>query len=179
MYNQTINYMMGMTIYDWQIIGIRPNKRKGYVLAQCICGKTKEVRGRTIRNGQSKNCGCTNNKQSKGKQRIPGTNSALRVVYSNYSRKATRMNWEFELDILSLEKITSQNCYYCGQEPKNRMQRHSYIYYYNGIDRVDNSRGYTKDNIVPCCSICNTKKGAISLDIINKIAEFLNDTKKS
>ena len=28
----------------------------------------------------------------------------------------------------------------------------------NGIDRVDSSKGYTLDNCVPCCSICNTMK---------------------
>ena len=25
-----------------------------------------------------------------------------------------------------------------------------------GCDRVDNSKGHTKDNVVPCCITCNT-----------------------
>jgi hypothetical protein len=33
------------------------------------------------------------------------------------------------------------------------------IYTYNGIDRVDNSKGYTPENTVPCCKICNKIKG--------------------
>lgn len=28
----------------------------------------------------------------------------------------------------------------------------------NGIDRVDNSKGYTSDNCVPCCWACNNAK---------------------
>ncbi len=28
-----------------------------------------------------------------------------------------------------------------------------------GLDRRDNSRGYFKDNVVPCCGICNRTKG--------------------
>lgn len=30
---------------------------------------------------------------------------------------------------------------------------------YNGIDRLDNSKGYTIDNSVACCSKCNIAKG--------------------
>jgi len=35
---------------------------------------------------------------------------------------------------------------------------------YNGIDRVDPKRGYTSDNVVPCCRHCNWVKGASTLD---------------
>lgn len=29
---------------------------------------------------------------------------------------------------------------------------------YNGIDRIDNSKGYNLDNCVTCCTQCNTAK---------------------
>lgn len=35
-------------------------------------------------------------------------------------------------------------------------------YVYNGIDRVDNTKGYTIDNVVPCCGICNMAKGKLN-----------------
>ena len=35
---------------------------------------------------------------------------------------------------------------------------------YTGIDRVDNARGYEKDNVVPCCETCNTAKRTMSVD---------------
>lgn len=171
----TINYMLGMQINDWKILQIRPNKKKGYVLAQCVCGKIKEVTGRSIRTETSKNCGCKKGIKLRNKQRIPGTDSALRACFSLYRANARRKNLQFDLNIDEFKEITSKNCYYCNIKPSNRNQRHKYIYYYNGIDRVDNNKGYIKNNIVPCCTQCNTKKGAITLDIINKILEFLKN----
>ena len=29
-----------------------------------------------------------------------------------------------------------------------------------GLDRIDNTKGHTKDNVVPCCYICNTTRGS-------------------
>ena len=32
----------------------------------------------------------------------------------------------------------------------------------NGVDRVDNTKGYSVDNSVPCCKFCNTAKHTMS-----------------
>jgi hypothetical protein len=42
----------------------------------------------------------------------------------------------------------------------------------NGIDRVDNSRGYHTDNCVSCCIACNREKRAQSQ------AAFLENTRR-
>lgn len=42
------------------------------------------------------------------------------------------------------DNITSKECYYCGSTIKI------------GCDRIDNSKGHTMDNVVPCCVKCNT-----------------------
>ena len=34
--------------------------------------------------------------------------------------------------------------------------------FYNGIDRVDNNRGYEIENVVPCCTSCNSAKMDLS-----------------
>jgi hypothetical protein len=39
--------------------------------------------------------------------------------------------------------ITNKSCIYCG-ETENI-----------GCDRIDNTKGHTKNNVVPCCSDCN------------------------
>mgnify|MGYP001617288185 CR=1 FL=1 len=54
-------------------------------------------------------------------------------------------------------------CIYCGESEKNR-----------GIDRIDNSLGYSKENSAPACKLCNFMKKALSkedfLAHIRKIA---------
>jgi hypothetical protein len=39
------------------------------------------------------------------------------------------------------------NCHYCGDEIQGV-----------GIDRVNSNLGYSEDNCVPCCQICNEMK---------------------
>ena len=45
------------------------------------------------------------------------------------------------------QKIINSACSYCGDKDKRI-----------GIDRVDNSLGYLKDNCVSCCKTCNFMK---------------------
>lgn len=174
MYPHRMNDMVGQYINDWCILSARPNNRKSYVLAKCICGKIKEVRGRSIKDNTSKNCGCKKGIKLRNKQRKPGTDSALYAVYSQYKRKAKYHNQIFELNLEQFKELTSKNCYYCDSEPHNRVQKHKYIYYYNGLDRVNNEKGYELTNIVACCEHCNTLKGGVTLNILNKVLDFLN-----
>jgi hypothetical protein len=58
-----------------------------------------------------------------------------------------------------------------------------HINYHNGIDRVDNDKGYISDNCVPCCWKCNNMKNTMKQkDFINHIISiykkmFLTHTK--
>lgn len=49
-------------------------------------------------------------------------------------------------------------------------------YVYNGVDRKDNGIGYSNDNCVPCCMICNWAKGKMLLSdymqYINRLVEY-------
>ena len=68
-------------------------------------------------------------------------------------------------------KIATSKCSYCGAEPRET----GYGVVCNGIDRIDNSRGYTLDNVSSCCTRCNIMKGNMSrnefLDHISKIVK--------
>lgn len=57
-------------------------------------------------------------------------------------------------------------CHYCGIDtPTNhRVDRNGSSFKYNGIDRVDNNRGYTPDNVVTACSFCNLAKREMTRD---------------
>lgn len=62
--------------------------------------------------------------------------------------KAKRRGLEWSLpEMLALDLVTD-NCFYCGANPDPT----------NGIDRVDNARGYVEDNVVTSCRPCNVAK---------------------
>jgi hypothetical protein len=72
------------------------------------------------------------------------------------------MGREFVLGEEEFYNLTQMPCHYCGAVRTNRRFVPHNLYgdfRYNGIDRVDNSRGYTPDNVVPCCRHCNMAKG--------------------
>ncbi len=91
--------------------------------------------------------------------------------YARYAESARNRSFDFELSFEQSEKITKENCYYCGAVPRQMRMfgtKSSIGFKRNGIDRVDNSKGYTIENCVPCCSECNFAKGSMDKD------DFLN-----
>lgn len=75
----------------------------------------------------------------------------MRLAYSKKGAKDRGIIWE-----LTDEEATAcilGDCYYCGAKPDP----------VNGIDRVDNSKGYLSDNTVPACSVCNMMKQELTL----------------
>lgn len=87
-------------------------------------------------------------------------------LYSEYKRNALKRNINFELSFDEFDEITNKNCLYCNSEPKeidiNYIKQYGCksqpTIYKNGIDRINNDEGYTKENCVPCCSKCNMMK---------------------
>lgn len=66
--------------------------------------------------------------------------------YSRLKYQAKRRGLTFALSREEITEITSAACHYCGGPLPN---------YGYGLDRKDNTQGYTRDNVVPCCMICN------------------------
>ena len=98
-----------------------------------------------------------------------------------YKKGARDRKFEFLLSREEFRILTSSNCYFCGVEPKQKTGRIKYTqtygeYLYNGIDRKDNAQGYTVENCLPCCKICNYAKHKISFEEfeawLNRIVEF-------
>ena len=80
---------------------------------------------------------------------------------STYRKVARKYEREFKLTKDEFAAIISQPCYYCGELQEN----------FNGIDRMDNSKGYELYNCVPCCSMCNRMKNNYNIN------EFMNKCK--
>jgi hypothetical protein len=92
--------------------------------------------------------------------------SAFNKLYNDYKKRADTKPCAFELTKDDFEFLTKQDCFYCGEHPKNvkKARGNKEIYVYNGIDRVDNNEGYTKENSVSCCALCNRFKMTLSVN---------------
>jgi hypothetical protein len=108
--------------------------------------------------------------------RPPGESGLLRVLGS-YRFMAQKSNKEFNIPLEAFKTITSSDCFYCGSPPSKIKKMPKYAlgsYLYNGIDRLDYLKGYTLDNIVPCCTRCNMMKWVLSReDFLNHIEKIL------
>lgn len=87
--------------------------------------------------------------------------------YADYLSTANKKNVPFALTKEEFESKVSEECYICDKS--NGFGHH------NGLDRVDNSLGYTSSNTRAACGDCNYMKGSMTLDKMNeqikKIAE--------
>ncbi len=80
---------------------------------------------------------------------------------------AKRRNKEFNISFKEFSEIILKSCYYCGENKEKR-----------GIDRINNDLGYTLENSVSCCKICNYMKQTMTksqfLKHIEKIYKHTN-----
>ena len=61
--------------------------------------------------------------------------------------------------------LVDGKCVFCGEAGSNTLRKKNYRDYdYNGIDRINNNTGYTKENCVTCCSWCNRAKNNGTLE---------------
>jgi len=142
-------------------------------LCKCDCGKETFVSSHSLRKGGIKSCGCA---ATDFEPIIASARMVWRDLY-----------WELTFD--EFYNLSQQNCFYCGDEPRNlhtlkhcpkRPQEsidRSY-FYYNGLDRVDNNLSHILNNVVPCCAICNKAKKNRTLNEFNDHIDNLLKTNK-
>lgn len=143
---------------------------EGDYICQCDCGRKKKYRGTQIISETVKTCGCGRNKGIR--------HNGISLVMNSYRVNAKKRKLVFELLREEVAIIIESPCVYCGKENTNKTQpykclRESDLYYHNGIDRVDNSKGYTKENCVPCCKLCNHMKWDLSIKEWKKHMELI------
>lgn len=116
---------------------------------------------------------------------LNGKTSSWNLKFGHLIRSAKQRNMVNELNIKLFKNICSQNCVYCDSQPKDYnphfLSNGSFRIYkghttptechkaswikINGIDRIDNSIGYTLENSVTCCWSCNESKLAKSFNL--------------
>jgi hypothetical protein len=88
-------------------------------------------------------------------------------TYSSYKARAEKKELPFEISQETFSRYIDLPCYMCGKEVTDM---HS-----NGIDRFDNTKGYTLDNIRSCCGTCNYIKKNYEYDVfIQKLCLICN-----
>jgi len=157
------------------ITGISFSKRennKTYWLLRCDCGN--EVIKDTkvfFKSSTTISCGCLRKGQ--------GINPAVSSKISAYKKGAKERGLIYNLSNDFFEKITSSNCFYCGVIPSQLSKRNGHEYFYNGIDRVNNSIGYIEENVVPCCVFCNKAKRDLDIEVFTKWVKRLSEYQNS
>lgn len=130
---------------------------------RCDCGNITIVDSSNLRSGRMIGCGkCRETIGNQyGKYNLKTYDSAFNIFYNTVKRGAIQRRFSFELNPNDVKTISRQNCFYCGIEPHQIIKARNNFgsdFIYNGIDRVDNTKGYTINNCVPCCKKCNQAK---------------------
>lgn len=132
-------------------------------LCRCECGNEKVISGRYLHNGGTRSCGClrieSGTRAATEARHLPPGEAARNAILSVYRHAAGKRELGWRLAKKQFRELIKQPCYYCGAEPANtHVTPAGDIYVYQGVDRVDNARGYAPDNVVPCCKVCNRAK---------------------
>lgn len=145
----------------------------GKWLMRCSCGTERYVLYKNYAQGKSLSCGCYRlelARNTRGNNRLPPGESARNQLLLIYKRGAAKKGRVFELSREQFLQLTSSNCHYCGHPPHQILNRSKYTgkgngaYIYNGIDRKDSAVGYTQENSLPCCRMCNYAKSDMCYD---------------
>lgn len=124
---------------------------------KCDCGNEKTITSNNLQNTES--CGCLwRNNKGRVRKGYENGKAAKNIIRDYYKRAAKLRNLDWQLTDDQFFNLTKQNCHYCGIEPSKIRETGAGFYIYNGIDRKENSTGYTVTNTVSCCEMCNLAK---------------------
>lgn len=144
------NKLEGKRYGQLLVLGYIGPDAKGTAFYRCLCdcGVECRVSGGHLSSGHSQTCGCVK----------PGLRlRPYEAVFNTFRREAKRSQKDVGItyeDFLAFTLIL--RCHYCGHPiiwSKYNIQSSVY-----NLDRTDNTRGYTKDNLVVCCKRCNYAK---------------------
>lgn len=138
---------------------------------KCHCGDTFTSQISDVRMGKIKSCGCVAPQKSMDRYLVDPTKHAVNHLYAGYKSDAKSRNYEFEITVEEFKSMIKSECFYCGvknsnsyMDTKPRKAGNQEPYLYNGVDRVDNEIGYTKENCVAACRSCNISKHTLTQD---------------
>ena len=144
----------------------------------CVyCGKDFEP-FQTRYNKDSVSCNNCSEKQAKQdekrKDRVRNYKNEnfknLSKYYKVYIKAATERGFDITIDFDIFSALVNTVCHYCNHSTPGEV---------NGIDRVDNTIGYTKENCVSCCWTCNRMKHAYHKNFFLQKCHIIKEKKSA
>lgn len=136
-----------------------------------LCNGYSVVSGKLLRRGTYKSCGC-----NRTPQRFLGGELAIQAIFRSYRNKAAERGLTFSLSRKYFVNLISKACFYCGTLPRigkvGLAERDGFAS--NGVDRLQNDKGYSASNCVPCCTACNKMKQAYPIEIFLERLEIIH-----
>lgn len=163
------------------------------VICQCDCGTIKSVYLQSLTSSRTISCGCYWFEQHKQRNTKDPLEVCLNHVYKSHKLGCKiRGRGLKPLPLEIFKTLSQQPCHYCGSfdEIRPYLSTRGTVTDSTtslerakeckaslcGIDRVDNSRGYEENNVVPCCFACNKMKHAKSeghfLSLVKRINKW-------
>ena len=144
--------------------------RNALWLCKCTCGTEKIIVGTSLRSGNTNSCGCLRDEITRDRVKLTPGLANMRRIFGDYKRIAKRRGHTFDLTEKQFAELIKKDCHYCGAKPNNvaKQKKCNGTYIYNGLDRIDNTKGYTLDNVVPCCINCNMAKNTQIIEEFNE-----------
>lgn len=148
------------------------------IMVECLsCNRDPyRIREWQFLNGKSGMCSYCSLREAGVKRRMPDNQVVFNKHMNEYVQNARSRGLVFSLTPSEFSSLVVKDCFYCGAPPSREVtdRRGRCSLTLNGIDRFVNSLGYTLENSVPCCTICNRTKwnldGADFLDLVHRIA---------
>ena len=165
------------------------NNEKGFPVFECQCweGNLIKITAHGLRTG-TKSCGClrkeTTIKLAHARRLKPGQ-AACRLLFRSYQASAFKRNLLFSVSFEQFKALVLLPCDYCGREKSRIIRGTGYngTFACNGIDRIENTVGYTKTNCISCCWACNQAKHNLTtnefLTWVEKVYAHLNLRQRS
>ncbi len=160
------------------------DKKTSFWICICDCGNKTTTRGNTLRSGQCKSCGKCDVYAK------PSVDAPQKRLWQSILTGAKSRNLSLEMTYEDFIVKSIDACFYCGMMPydkhyaySKRRKRgidHDIFAVFNGLDRINSDEGYTIDNTVSCCIMCNRMKSDFKIgDFMNKVKEIYEHGKKA